>query len=197
MALAFPELCPDSVSPIPNSATALPPSNGIIHASSSVDSSAEFIPSFRCKLRDKKNQKKAKDKLINIFASNVSSLSNHAKGYLFSPQSHSEYDVLMIAEAHNPQKEEVIRMFDQHRRKAHYNPPLKLATGGTHGGEIIAFHSDVNNMPIEDELLQQITRLSNRELAFVGAYLRVKHVTILMITVYLFDTEKCLIGIMN
>ena len=52
-------------------------------------------------------------------------------------------------------------------------------------------------MEVESELLKAIQKEVGRELSFAAAYVRMKHVTVLFVTVYLFDTENGQLGIMK
>ena len=123
-------------------------------------------------------------------AANITSLSVQAKEYLFDKENTTKLSVLMLNEIHKQHSIEVTSQFHRGGYNSYYNPStFNPTTQGTHGGELVAIKKNLNSKNLEPSLLEVIAEESQHPLAFSASYLRLKGLTILLCTVYLFCTE--------
>ena len=89
-----------------------------------------------------------------LFYANVSSLSNHAKDYLFSlPKG---IKALALVECHEIDCLKVEDMFTANGFDASYNPAEKTDCL-SHGGECVAVRRHLNSRPVMKEVLDAVT----------------------------------------
>ena len=86
-------------------------------------------------------------RVLSVFYANITSLSPHAKNYIFSlPKS---VHAFAGVELHKIDKLETENVFKFHGYNASYTPAEKLQTM-SHGGEIVAAKASYNTRPAKD-----------------------------------------------
>ena len=127
---------------------------------------------------------------FDLFYSNLTSLSSHAKEYLFSLPSNIK--TLLCVETHESDNDKLIRNFRSFGFKAYPNKPCKSDNGslrGTHGGEVVAVRSHISASPVEPEILNQLVSHFGGHLRFASSIIRFKGMSLLIVTVYLWCSE--------
>ena len=127
-------------------------------------------------------------KLFNIFFSNINSFSEKAKNYLFSKHM-AHFQTVALVETHRVESQQVIDHFARYHRTAYANPAIKTSDNGSHGGEVIANHSHLNTMPIDQIILHKIAEYSQQPVCFAACYIRLKFLTFLLVVPYLYVGE--------
>ena len=96
----------------------------------------------------------------------------------------------MLSELHNEHTVEVTSKFHHAGFNSYYNSPqFNSFTNKTNGGEVIATKSNINSQTIDMDFLQHVASESHQPLAFSASYLRLKGLTIVLCSVYLYHTE--------
>ena len=127
-------------------------------------------------------------KLFNIFFSNINSFSEKAKNYLFSKHM-AHFQTVALVETHRVESQQVIDHFARYHRTAYANPAIKTSDNGSHAGEVIANHSHLNTMPIDQFILDKIAEYSQQPVCFAACYIRLKFLTFLLVVPYLYVGE--------
>ena len=96
---------------------------------------------------------------------------------------------MFFVESHDNDSHKIRKLFRKHGFSASVASPQQTDKGGTHGGEIVAFRSYIHSTPILHNLLYSIQQEFQSPLRFAARTLRLKHVTVIMCTVYLWSTE--------
>ena len=125
-------------------------------------------------------------KLINIFYSNVSSFSLHAKSYISSLP--LEVSALALVELHDTDTCSVRDWFRLQGFSADLSP-AEPTPEGTHGGELIAVRSHINSTPVPGEVLQVLQEHAQEPSRFSARIIRLKHLSVLLVAVYLWCSE--------
>ena len=121
-----------------------------------------------------------------VFYSNLSSLSAHAKNYIFSLP--AEIKLLALLECHNEDVLATQELFRRNGYTASYNP-AERANMWNHGGECLATRSYINSRPVSDVLLKSIVEYFMTDLRFAARIVCFKQMEVVFITPYLWVSE--------
>ena len=117
----------------------------------------------------------------------MTSLSLHAYNYLFAlPKS---VKALALVECHKVDELSTCNTFKDNGFTASYNIPEK-ASVLTHGGECLAIRSHIHSTPVPIHVLEMIQEFFNAQLRFAARILHIRKSQIIIITVYLWASEK-------
>jgi hypothetical protein len=119
---------------------------------------------------------------FNVFMSNITSLSPHAKNYIFSLP--KEIQLLCLSECHNKDKLQVEDLFRINGFHASYNP-AEQANVLTHGGECVATRSFVNSRSVADTVFKAIEDFYHSKLRFAARIVRFHNFEVLFVCPYL------------
>jgi hypothetical protein len=124
-------------------------------------------------------------KFCEIFVSNISSLSEHAKVYLAALPAACR--ILMLSELHK-EEDAVSSFFNQINYSAVYSPPELSKTGlGTHGGELVAVKSGTHARNVSHNILEALS--DGSPFRFAVKIISFSKVDIMFISLYLWDSE--------
>jgi len=126
------------------------------------------------------------DKFCEVFVSNITSLSEHAKVYLAAlPASRR---ILMLSELHK-EEDVVSSFFNRINYSATYSPPEVSKTGlGTHGGELVAVKSGTHARNVSHNILEALS--DGSPLRFAAKIASFGPVYKMFISLYLWDSER-------
>ena len=105
--------------------------------------------------------------------------------FIFSRDNKSAYPLICLTELHKLHSVDVCSIFSRNGYRAYYNPAVPSSGGGSHGGELVACRKDFNSMPVQTEILERISAEIDSHLSFAACYLRFRHWTVVIASVYL------------
>ena len=121
-----------------------------------------------------------------LFYANITSLSPQTKNYIanFSPS----IKALALVEVHK--EEETVNSFLRSSWfTGKYNPPKPTGNGGTHGGELMAFRSNIHAYDIDCDIIDHIEKYYNAPLCFAARVMCLHTISICFISVYFWCSE--------
>ena len=127
------------------------------------------------------------EETFNILYSNITSYSPHVKNYI-SNINEKEYHALALTEVHKDDELSVTGHLSTQGFTASYNVP-EPTTAKNHGGECVAIRKHFNSSPIKPEIIEAMNQHFKTHLRFAARTIRFKGLEVLLITVYLWDSE--------
>ena len=121
-----------------------------------------------------------------MFYANITSLSPHAKNYIVNMD--PSINVLALGEIHKDDSLSVNSFFNKCGWKMAYNKP-EPTTALNHGGEGVATRSHIHAREVDNDILNAISDHFNTNIRFAAKILSVRRYDILVISVYLWDSE--------
>ena len=139
--------------------------------------------------RNSINPTPVKTASLNLFFGNITSLSNHAKGYIYSlpPEIH----LIGLAEVHKEDSSEVISAFRTNGFTVSYSAPEISSGTGNHGGELVGARSHLSCVPVQSEILNAIVSHFQAPLRLAARILHLKGCDVTVVSLYL----RCSVGL--
>ena len=141
-----------------------------------------------CNKLHKQSSSQRKNKLLKIYCSNITSLSQHAIAYLF--KNCDQYQIWSLLETRStaaglPAQTDLLKK--RARRSVATAAVPSTAGGMAHGGELIAFNHHLNMSPIDSSILQYILSKTGAPLRICAVYIRLKKFTFVFANSYFRD----------
>ena len=113
---------------------------------------------------------------FSVFYANITSLSPHAKNYIFSLP--TNINLFAGGELHKVDQLETENLFRFHGYRASYNPSEQLQSL-CHGGEIVAAKASLNSRPVNNLILNTIVDSLNSQIRFAARIIVFKQLEVL------------------
>ena len=130
---------------------------------------------------------------ICILGSNITEWSTHAQSWILSAKQFSRFPIMCLQEHHlkSSQMEVVKKLCNTNKIQFHGNEAKQSDKSiiGSNGGECILAASQLYLVPIPDSIMDSARSISPQPLAFAVAELRLAHVSLLLVSLYLATGE--------